>query len=604
MRDKYTHSGNRLIGMAGSIIILTGLLLVPLSATCEPEEPVIKRIRLEGNESFKSGLLKEQMRKFEGQPDDSVQIAKDAQNILAFYRKNGYLDVQLLEIKREPGPVDSHLVTYTLVIEESEAYTISDIFINGETIFKEEKLRELLVIRPGEILRTPFIDYSEYLLEEFYNRSGYIYSKIEHALKPSPYARRSRILTFTINEGKQVRVGTVSVDSNLTVRTRIIEREIIVKPGEIYNPSKAYESQKRIYGTGLFKKVWFREKGTAEKKDVIDLTFYVREDRPRWVAFGGGYQQGNRVSVYLQWGHDNIFNNGQKLKLETAYSTNFGGEHTEDFGITHREPYLFSSAFKGELRLFHNREYEERYDLIESGGNLRIGRYITSQIEAFSQYQFKTSSTQIYQDDGDLPNAEGITNSISLSLTRDSRDNLFDPRTGTFSSLRGDFAGGLLGGDHSFYRYVGDVSAFYNPLGDIVFAARARGGAIEPYGPTGTVPFSERFRLRGSDAVRGYAEQTLEEGGYYLTTLNVEMRFPLFSVFNKYLGFAYFVDMGNSFRTRLRLEDITREMKIGAGAGIRIETPIGPLRLDYARNITGASDTDYGRVYFAIGHMF
>jgi outer membrane protein insertion porin family len=203
-----------------------------------------------------------------------------------------------------------------------------------------------------------------------------------------------------------------------------------------------------------------------------------------------------------------------------------------------------------------------------------------------------------------LPNAEGITNSISLSLTRDSRDNILDPKTGTLSSLRGDIAGSILGGDNNFYRYVGDITAFFNPLGDIVFAARARGGVIQPFEPSTAVPFSERFPLRGSDAIRGFAEENLEAGGYYLTSFNAEMRFPLFKIFNRYLGFAYFVDMGNAFRTAHRLEDVLKDMKIGAGAGIRAETPIGPVRVDYARNITGPSDTDYGRLYFAIGHMF
>jgi outer membrane protein insertion porin family len=604
MRGKYTDLGNRLIGMAGLITILAVFPFVPSPTKGQEKEPVIHRIRLRGNYSFKSGLLKNQMRKSEGQPDDSVQIVTDGQSIVSFYRDNGYLDARLLKVERMTGEVDEHLITYTLFIEESEPYTISAINIDGETRFEEEKLRELLVVKPGEVLRTAFIDYSEYLLQEFYNRKGYIYSKIETKIEPSPYARRARILTLTIEEGRQARIGTVSVDSNQTVRTRIIEREIVVEPGEIYNPSMAYESQKRIYATGLFEEVWFREKGITEKSEVIDLIFYVREAKPRWVAFGGGYQQPDRVSIYLQWGHDNIFNNGQKLKLETSFSTNMDWEHTEHFGISHREPYLFSSSFKGELLLFHDREHKKAYDILESGGNIRVGRYIGKRIEAFAQYQFKTSSTEVYKPDEVIPEPEGVTNSISLSLTRDSRDNLFDPRRGTLSSLRGDVAGGILGGDYSFYRYLGDISGFYNPLGDIVFAARARGGMIEPLGETGVVPLGERFPLRGSDAVRGYAEEDLTEGGYYLTTFNLEMRFPVFRIFNKYVGFAYFADMGNSFRPRLKLEDIMRDMKIGAGAGLRVETPIGPFRLDYARNITGESDTDYGRLYFAIGHMF
>ena len=604
MRAKYTDNRDRLSGMAGSIIILAALILLPFMAYSEDEEPVIHRIRMEGNKSFKAGLLKDQMRKFEGQRDDSVQILTDAKTIISFYKNNGYLDARMLEVKREPDSIDVHKITYTLIIDESEPYTISDVRIEGVTKFEEKKLAGLPVIKTGEIIRTAFINYSEYLLQEFYNRNGYIYCNTEHTLEPSPYVRKARVLTFKIEEGKQVRVGTVEVDSNETVRTAIVEREIIVKPGEIYNPSKAYESQKKIYGTGLFSDVWFIEDGTAEKSDVIDLTFYVREGKPRWVAFGGGYQTPDRVSVYVHWGHDNIFNNGQKLKLETSFAIDADRNHEENFGVTHREPYLFSSSFKGELHLFHTREYQAAYSLIESGGNIRVGRYLGRHIEAYTQYQFKTSSTEVYQPEGEVPEPEGITNSVSLSLTRDTRDNIFDPKSGLFSSIRGDLAGSILGGDNNFYRYVGDISAFYNPLGDIVFAARARGGVIEHFEPSAAVPFAERFPLRGSDAIRGYAEENLEAGGYYLTTFNVEMRFPIFRVFRKYVGLAYFVDMGNAFRTRLRFEEMAKDMKIGAGAGIRFETPIGPIRLDYARNITGASDTDYGRVYFAIGHMF
>ncbi|MFQ5905438.1 MAG: outer membrane protein assembly factor, partial [bacterium] len=423
-----------------------------------------------------------------------------------------------------------------------------------------------------------------------------------------PTVRKSRVLIFEVHEGNQVRVGSVSISGNRTVRTAIISREIVIEPQEIFDPGKAYESQRRIYATGLFKDVRFEVVGETEKKDRIDLVFHVAEGQARWISIGGGYQSPDRISFYMHWGHDNIFNNGQKLKLETSYSFNLRGEHEENFGITHREPYLFSSSFQGELHLFHNREYWERYDVIESGGNSRVGRYIGEHIEVFAQYQFKTASTKIHPG-GDTTVTEidtlsTVTNSISISATRDSRDNIFDPRKGTLSSFRAEYAGGFLGGHNDFYRLVADISAFYNPIARIVFATRARGGLIEPFGRSTAIPFEERFALRGSDAIRGYDEQNLVAGGYYLTTFNVEMRFPLFRIYGKYLGLAYFVDMGNVWRVPLRLKDLVKDLNVGAGAGIRVETPIGPLRLDYARNITDTSITDYGKIYFGIGHMF
>jgi len=599
MSSKLVHNWDRLFRLAGLIIIVAFL---PALCSGQEEKPVVHRIRFEGNESFNSKALREQMRTIEEQPEDSFQITRDLGRIISFYRDNGYLDAKIVKTKRIPDLNRKHLITYVLVIEEREPYTISSVEIEGVEKFDLKELRKLLATKPGDILKIPFIYYSEFRIREFYTKRGYIYCRVDYRLETSPTVRKSMILTFRVDEGNQVRVGDVSISGNASVRSGIIKREIVIKPKEIFDPSKAYRSQSRIYSTGLFTDVRFEVIGEEEKRDKVDLIFHVVEGKPRWIALGGGYQSPDRVSFYMHWGHDNIFNNGQKLKLETSFSFNLEGEHEENFGITHREPYLFNSAFQGELHLFHNREFTEHYDVIESGGNSRVGRYIGENIEAFAQYQFKTSSVEVYGDPSETPEQDLITNSVSISLTRDNRDNIFDPRTGTLAGLRAEYAGGILGGDNDFYRAVGDISAFYNPIARIVFGVRARGGYIEPFGYSKSVPFEETFALRGSDAIRGYAEQNLKEGDNCLTTFNVEMRFPLFRIFGKYLGLAYFVDMG---RVWPKWDKVSlKEMNIGAGAGIRGETPIGPLRLDYARNIRGRSDTDYGRIYFGIGHMF
>ncbi len=602
MNYKSLETSDRLSKLAGSIIIVLFLALLPSFCFGQEEETIVRSILFEGNRSFKASTLRDQMRSKVGQPEDSFQLVRDVEKVIAFYTQNGYLDARLVRTKRIPDPKRERLITYTYIIQEGSPYTISSIVIEGAEKIDARKLKGLLTMRTGQVLKNVLIYYSEFRMREFYAKEGYVYCKIDHRLETSPNLRYSRLLIFEIDEGNQVKVGTVSISGDKSVRREIIEREIVIKPGEMFNPGKAYESQRRIYGTGLFKDVRFDVVGAEEKKEIVDLVFSVVEGKPRWVAFGGGFRSPDWISVYLNWGHDNLLNNGQKLKLESSYSLNpypSENEHEERFGISHHEPYLFNSSFQGQLHLFHHRVLLESYHIIETGGHLRMGRYMGKHIEAFAEYKFKTASVEIFKESDTRP--EAVTNSVRLSVSRDYRNNIFDPRNGTFSSFATEYAGGLLGGDNYFYRFIADASAFYNPLRSIVFALRARGGLIESFGGRVT-PFEERFALRGTDAIRGYREQDLTEGGNYLITSNAEMRFPVFKIYGRYIGLAYFVDMGNAWRNKSDIK--FADLQAGAGVGLRLETPIGPFRLDYARNITGPSDTDLGRVYFGIGHLF
>lgn len=604
MKVKSLETSVRLSKLAGSIIIVLFLALLPSFCFGQEEEPLVHRILFEGNSSFRASTLRDQMRSKAGQPEDSFQLARDVENVIAFYKQNGYLDARLAQTKRTPHPKHKRLITYTYIIQEGSPYTISGVEIEGAERIDAKKLKGLLTVKPGQVLNNALIYYSEFRAREFYAIEGYVYCKIDHRLEIPPNLRYSRLLIFEVDEGNRVKVGTVSISGDERVRRGLIEREILIKPGEIFNPGKAYESQRRIYGTGLFKDVRFDVVGAEEKKETVDLVFSVTEGKPRWVAFGGGFRSPDWISVYLNWGHDNLLNNGQKLKLESSYSFNpypSENEHEERLRITHHEPYLFNSSYQGQLNLFHHRILTNSYNIIETGGHLRIGRYMGEHIDAFAEYRFKTASVEIFVESEMLPDVKSITNSIRFAVSRDYRNNIFDPRTGTFSSIATEYAGGLLGGDNYFYRLIADASVFYNPLRSIVFALRARGGLIEPFGGRVT-PFEERFALRGTDAIRGYREQDLTEGGNYLVSSNAEMRFPVFRIFGKYVGLAYFVDMGNAWRD---IGDMKfADLQAGAGVGLRLETPIGPFRLDYARNITGPSDTDLGRVYFGIGHLF
>jgi outer membrane protein insertion porin family len=221
-----------------------------------------------------------------------------------------------------------------------------------------------------------------------------------------------------------------------------------------------------------------------------------------------------------------------------------------------------------------------------------------------------------------------VTRFISLSVTQDSRDFVLDPRSGSLNQIGAEHAGGILGGQTEFTRYTLGLSN-YAPMGSgFVWARRFRAGYIHPYriphGQTAlaSVPLGERFFTGGGTSVRGYAEESLgprqdgqSQGGLVLLLLNAEVRFPLLWR----MGGVIFLDAGNvwsdykqitwsCFTRAWTASDFDeRDVAYGLGAGLRFNTPVGPVRLDYAVKIgqgyRDLSGQDY-EWHLNLGHAF
>jgi outer membrane protein insertion porin family len=178
-------------------------------------------------------------------------------------------------------------------------------------------------------------------------------------------------------------------------------------------------------------------------------------------------------------------------------------------------------------------------------------------------------------------------------LLRDRRDSPFDPTSGSFTTLDMSVVARTLGGSENFLRFFGEHQRLYKvtPLPGAVFALDTRLGLAWPYGRSFALPISERFFAGGSTTLRGFGfeqagprdpdpdrpGQTRPQGGNALAILNAELRFPILSALR--LGGAVFYDGGNIFA---RVSDFSfRDFAHTLGFGLRIRTPIGPLRLDF-----------------------
>ena len=133
-----------------------------------------------------------------------------------------------------------------------------------------------------------------------------------------------------------------------------------------------------------------------------------------------------------------------------------------------------------------------------------------------------------------------------------------------------------------------------------------RGGVAEAFGSTGEVPISRRFFTGGSTTIRGYDFERLgptgadgtPTGGDVLVLTNLEWRVPLYKGF----GVVLFTDIGNVFR---KIDDFAPgDIKGAVGLGLRYNTPIGPVRLDYGRKVAPEAHEASGRFHFSVGHPF
>jgi outer membrane protein insertion porin family len=205
---------------------------------------------------------------------------------------------------------------------------------------------------------------------------------------------------------------------------------------------------------------------------------------------------------------------------------------------------------------------------------------------------------------------KNLTSSISLGIRRDSKDVPFMTTKGSVNEISFETAGGILGGNVEFNKYMG-TSLWYFPLfWDTVFVARGRAGYIQETGEE--IPVYQKFRIGGINTVRGFEAFSISPrdpetkepiGGEQMLIFNFEYRFPFIKE-QGIVGLVFF-DAGNVFTDLPPTEAETVDgLRLGAGGGIRWFSPVGPLRVEYGVNLDPELDEKRGEWYFTVGGAF
>jgi outer membrane protein insertion porin family len=584
----------------------------------------IKRINFEGNSAFPDKRL---LKIIKTRPDTlftsgfykEETIEEDVVRLESFYKREGYIDTRVF-YRIEHEFKGRMILTFT--IDEGEKYTVGSIRIEGNRILSDDEIRAVLIeCAPGKVFGQEQLEMDVSRIQKLYFDKGYIFAQINKTTAIDPQTNKVAIV-YNIDEGEIAYVDKINIKGNVKTKDIVIRRELRIKPGERFDGEKLRRSKERLRNLGFFEDISYEiEPGSAPNRK--DLVVEVKEAKTGEFSFGGGYSSVNEFGGFLEIAQRNFdFQNfpyftgdGQELKLHAELGT-----LREELLLSWTEPWLFdypiSFGFDG-YKTSRDRESDVGYGYNEErvGGDLRLGKELSEYIYGNMIYRYETIEiSNITQEATNELKKEKGKNSIStfdMKIVRDTRDNIFDPSKGTVLSGQVGIAGGPLGGDKDFYRFIGKASIDIpiKKFRNSVLEFRARVGLIDAYGDSSEVPIYSRFFAGGTDSIRGYNERKVGPidpvsedpiGGESMFIGNIEYTVPIID----YLKVAAFYDTGNVWS---KLSDFGKGgFKSGIGVGIRVKTPIGPLRLDYGYPLDTepGEEAREGKFYFSMSHGF
>lgn len=531
-------------------------------------------------------------------------IEEDTAALTAFYRKEGFQNARVSS-KTEWDP-SKRFATIQFNIDEGVRTRVDAVEIEGNQAFSSEELKKRLSIQSQAPYHDSTVKEGARQLLSAYSKAGYLDAEVIPSVRFSE-DRTAAVLRYHVTEGDQIRFGDIELRGNLQTRDPVLLRELLIKKGEPYDPEKLLRSQRELYRTGHFSVVHFDPIRSPEDPTIQDVRLTVVERPSVALEFGFGYADRERLSGFFEIANRNLFGTGREISARAQAS-----RIEKKYALNYKEPWMFSQKIDARLAAAYLDLKEEAFDLKTTSGTVGFDKSFSDTIKASLLYQYEHNDIANV-DPAAVRTAEDIGRvriaSINPSIIRDTRDDPFNPRGGSVNGIAFRNAARMLGSEAQLFK-VTLQSSWYHTLGPrFVFAFSTRAGVANRFGETDLVPLPERFFLGGRSTVRGYEQDrlgiegaTLSQGepigGNAMLVFNEELRIAL----PRSLGLVFFFDHGNVWP---EYRDVSfSEIKSTTGIGLRYNTPIGPLRVDWGYKLNREAEEDPWAFHFTLGHAF
>ncbi len=561
----------------------------------------IRQIQVTGNDSIRSGDILSKMKTqsmswwgwFHSGYLKEDELEEDMERIKAFYDENGFSDAGVSTQKELwAGQPESGDIVLKILIKEGKKYLVGDVEFKGNSVIKAETIQKGLEMTSTKPFSRKGLRLDVANIQDLYFEQGYLSAQIRSESVYNETTDKVDV-RYSITENELIYVDKVRIQGNTKTKDIVIRRELRAYPGESFSGAKLKRSKERLYNLGFFEDVRFDTEPGA-LSNSRDLMVTVKEQKTGEFSFGGGYSSIDNVIGFIQvrqknfdWQNPHGFTGaGQDFALRFE-----GGGVRQNAELSFTEPWVFGYPYSFGFDLYR-REYNRSgtsgyfFNQRKTGGDLRLGKEFTEYDKGLLMYRLEEVKIS------DIPNdasqalkdevGQNTTSSVALTLTHDDRDNVYNPTRGVYLSGTGEVAG--LGGDKDFTKLYGVASTYVKHFEKMVLELKIRGGVADAYNNTPRVPIYERYFAGGANTIRGYRERRIGPrdpgnkepiGGEAYWVANIEETFPIFPDLIK--G-AVFFDTGNVYE---KTGDFGKGgVFSGIGAGVRIKTPIGPVKLD------------------------
>ncbi len=576
----------------------------------------IRAIRFDGLSALGEEEIRRVMQTTEDRWNTSGKLKRplldaDLQAIRSLYMSRGYLDVKV----GTPGidiSEDRQEASIAIPIEEGEVWRLGEVEIEGPVTYPAESLREATLLQEGAILRPLQVEQARERLEDLLDANGYNEARVRTRLEGPPGEARA---IFSVEEGPRQTVNKVMVNGLDFTGERVVRREIPLAPGDPISRTGLLEIQRELYALGIFRAVDVRTVSAPDDPSRADVLVDLIEGDPLLTAVGLGWDTTERLQAFAQIGHNNAFGTGRSVSfLHRRSSINKRAQ------VSLSDRRLFGIPFEGIVSAFYDKFQRESFQERHRGVGVQFMHKPNPEMTLLGRYgleDVRVSDVEI-QKDTDLTVEEIRLGSVGGSIARDTRDDILSPTRGRFASVDYRLYAKALGSEAQFNRLFLSTATFHSVKPNLVFGASARIGFAPPFGGTGIVPLSQRFFAGGDTTLRGFqadeagpvqfpADPNDDDpsydpiGGQLSVILNGELRFPVWRA----LRGVVFYDTGNVFTNASEFrfsgsekivdDDLGCVIQDGfrhvLGAGLRIDTPLGPIRLEYGRKLDRRRDS-------------
>jgi outer membrane protein insertion porin family len=612
----------------------------------EGGKSMVKTVKFEGNKGISSSELKKVVKTKKYIPLWSLvaktgrvaeeQLQEDVVAIREYYQNKGYSDVRVGTPRVNRAGKSTEVV---FPIEEGRPYKVGTISFRGSRLFQEADLARTTALRSGAVYGPAAVQSDIKKLQDLYGARGYV--DFQAGVRTTPGGDHVTDLVYTIEEGSQSYVGRVNIVGNTRTKDKVVRRELALAPGDLFNTTRMDASKQILSNLNYFSKVDVYPSETSVPTER-DLNVVLEEKRTGQLNFGAGFSSIDSLLGFVEVSQSNFdvtnwpkfTGGGQKFRSRVQY-----GAQRKDVLLSLTEPYFLDRklSLSGEA-FYRNASFLSNfYSESRLGFDLGVRKPITQ--FAFGRFGYRVERVSLNsvdpnapQDAWDLVDAGALVKSqVFAGMTYDSRDSLFLSRKGERVDVSTYLTGGPLGGDVQIGGASVEASKYFNFKWDTILTLNAEAAVVDTWGSGTTgqngrdlgVPLYDRLFLGGVNNLRGFryrfaggsgrvkvrpgegnggrgAPQVGEPvGGRSLGRFTVEYTAP---VVDKVRA-AIFYDAG--FVNENAFDFATSGYNSDFGFGLRLELPIGPVRVDYAfpmEKDPGVSSS--GRFQFNMGYQF